>query len=511
MNTHQKLLAESEQQYKLLFDENPFPAWVYDSKTLRFLNVNQSAIDFYGYTRDEFLSMTIKDLRNEEESIKLMKFIEEHGEHPPMHAGLWQHKKKDGSSAHVEITSQHIYFMGVQAVLVVINDSTERINADKKAKYINERYAYVAKATNDAIWDWNLLTNEIYWNDSFYTLFGYKPEKVSDIVSSWSNHIHEEDRERVLKSIRKEINNRDSTLWQDEYRYMKANGDIAYVIDRGYIIYDENKKPVRMIGAMQDITALKDAEQKIKKINIELEKRVTERTLQLEAVNKELESFSYVVSHDLKAPIRTIISYCELMRRSLEKDLKPEDREYMQFMVGSARKMTTLIDALLSFSKTGKKSIQLTEINTNKIIEKIIEEQKKNYPLHHVDVVLHKLPSIIADEVLIDQVFINLISNAFKYSSKKENIFVEIGGEEKEFEYYFYIKDKGAGFDMKYAKNLFQAFSRLHPEEEFEGAGIGLATVKQIIEKHGGKIWAEANINKGASFYFTIAKQISVS
>jgi PAS domain S-box-containing protein len=250
-----------------------------------------------------------------------------------------------------------------------------------------------------------------------------------------------------------------------------------------------------------DITERKEIEKKIITLNKELEQNVAE----LENVNRELESFSYSVSHDLRAPIRAIHSYSSILLNEYSKLIEPEAKESVDSIVRNAKKMGQLIDDLLLFSRVGKRDIQKSFVDVNILVHSILSDLTKTEPTN-AEFIIHPLPSINADNNLLIQVFINLISNAIKYSQKTEKPIIEIGSFSKEQNLIYYVKDNGVGFDMKYYDKLFGVFQRLHSNAEYSGTGVGLALVKRIITRHGGEVWAEAKLNEGATFYFSLNK-----
>lgn len=237
----------------------------------------------------------------------------------------------------------------------------------------------------------------------------------------------------------------------------------------------------------------------VHKLNASLESK----NLELLEVNKELEAFSYSVSHDLRAPLRAINGYSRMLLEDYENQLDAEGQRIIRTVAANATKMGKLIDELLAFSRMGRKEMQKKSLDMNELVRSTLTEVEKVLP-HSAEITVHQLPSVHADDTLLRQVLFNLISNAVKYSSRTEKSVVEISWERKNVEEVFTIKDNGAGFDMRYADKLFGVFQRLHTDEEFEGIGVGLALVKRIINRHGGKVWAEGKVNEGAAFYFTI-------
>lgn len=245
--------------------------------------------------------------------------------------------------------------------------------------------------------------------------------------------------------------------------------------------------------------SLEKADQRIRELNADLQTNLE----QMEAVNRELESFSYSVSHDLRAPLRALSGYSQILEEDYNAVLDDEGKRILGNIRQSASKMGHLIDNLLEFSRLGRKEVKKTDIDMHELVESILREIHAGNDVR-TNICLQQLHHVKGDYSLLTQVWINLISNAIKYSSKKEKPEVEIGCKRESDMITYYVKDNGAGFDMKYADKLFGVFQRLHSNDEFEGTGIGLAIIQRIINKQGGKVWAEAKKGEGAVFYFTL-------
>ncbi len=267
---------------------------------------------------------------------------------------------------------------------------------------------------------------------------------------------------------------------------------------------DENGQTDRIAVYIRDVTSYKKAEEATRSLNAELERRVAERTAQLQAANQELEAFSYSVSHDLRAPLRSINGFAGILNEDYADQIPAEARDYLVKISLSGEKMSHLIDKLLDFSRLGRKPLNRQQVELEPLLHAVIDALAPETAGRQIEWLLADLPFVNADPLLLQQVYANLLGNALKYTARCAIARIEVGSLDQDGGRVYYVRDNGAGFDMQYADRLFGVFQRLHSETEFKGTGIGLAIVRRIIERHGGRVWAEAKVDQGATFYFTL-------
>lgn len=268
---------------------------------------------------------------------------------------------------------------------------------------------------------------------------------------------------------------------------------------------------VGRVWSFSDVTARNIAEIEVKKLNKELEQKVRERTSQLEFLNNDLESFNYSISHDLRAPLRAINGFTQILKQEYENMIDEKGKNILHMIIDNTNKMGELIDDLLDFSRLGRKEIKMSAVDTKILVDTLIKGIDRPQWNEKATFVIKELLPIYGDPSLIQQLFFNVITNALKYSRNTANPVVEIGSYKLDHENIFYVKDNGIGFEMKYYGKLFKVFQRLVGAEAFEGTGVGLAIVHRIVTRHGGKVWAEGKLNEGATFYFSLPDFAGIS
>ncbi len=379
-------------------------------------------------------------------------------------------------------------------------DITERKLAEHKIRERDELLYEMGKLAQVGGWEFDTITLRGTWTEEVAKI--HEVDLNSEISVEFGQRFYVGESHKIINSAINEAIEKGKP-YDLELEIITAKGNKKWVRTIGYPVYEGNKV-VKVRGSFQDITKIKLAEEEIKKMNEELEKRVVDRTKQLETSNKELEAFSYSVSHDLRAPLRAINGYSNILLDNYKNKLDDEANELLNNITANTYKMSQLIDDLLEFSRLGRKELRKLDVDMNELIEIIIGEQVNDLTKDRLVLKIEKLPYAKADYSLIKQVIINLLSNAIKFSSVKEKSVIEIGGKTEGDKNIYWIKDNGVGFNTKYADKLFGVFQRLHKDSEFDGTGVGLAIVKRIINKHGGTVWAESVLNEGSTFYFTL-------
>ncbi|MDN3689814.1 PAS domain-containing protein [Cyclobacterium jeungdonense] len=389
-----------------------------------------------------------------------------------------------------------------EGLSVFIKDITKEKIASENVRQSNERFEKIAEATNDAIWDFDVENNRLFWGRGFQTLFGYDLESLTPTLDLLVSFIHPDDREKVASKIQQFLESETLTNWFEEYRFLQQNGFYAFVMDRAIFIRNQEGKVTRVVGAMTDITYRKEYEESLEALN----QQMSVHSKELERSNLELEQFAYVASHDLQEPLRMVSSFMGLLERKYGPDLDEKAHQYIRFAIDGAKRMRQIILDLLEFSRIGKHEDSLKLISISQIVDEVCVLQKRIIREGNAKVIYGELPSVISYRAPLMQVFQNLIGNALKYKRPDNPPQIEIQAEAAGDFWRFFIKDNGIGIDPIYHEKIFIIFNRLHNNEEYTGTGMGLAIVKKIIENLGGTIGVESAKGNGSTFYFTLPR-----
>ena len=375
-------------------------------------------------------------------------------------------------------------------------ETSKRIGENLKES--EERFRTMANSIPQLAWIAQPDGYVVWYNERWYNYTGTTPEQMRGW--GWKQLHDPEVLSRVMKKWEDSIVT--GNQFEMEFPLQGSDGQVRSFLTRVMPFEDSRGNVVQWFGTSTDITELKRAENALQERAAKLE----ELTGQLEAANKELESFSYYVSHDLREPLRAIDGFSRMLARDLRDKLDEESKRRLDVIREKAGKMDQLIEDVLFFSRMSRQEFSTTLVDVEKLVTEVWNELRENHPQRRFAINISRLPHCYADEQMIRQVFVNLLSNAIKFTKARETAEIEVGGDEKKDECLYYVKDNGAGFDMRFSGKLFRLFQRLHSEEEFEGTGVGLSIINRIIERHGGRIWAEGKADEGATFSFAPPK-----
>jgi PAS domain S-box-containing protein len=363
---------------------------------------------------------------------------------------------------------------------------------------VRTRQASLLNLTHDSIFVRNMTDVITYWNRGAHELYGWTPEQA---VGKRTDELLKTVFPKPFNEIQAELF--DTGRWEGEVEKTRADGKSVFVATRWSVQRDENKNPVAILESENDITDRRLRENEIRGLNRELQKRSAD----LESSNKELEAFAYSISHDLRAPLRHMVGFTELLQKHASSAVDDKGRRYMMMILEAAKRMGTLIDDLLAFSRIGRAETRETMVSLEQLVKEVQNEVLQETEDRNMTWKVGPLPDLYGDRSMLKLALVNVISNAVKFTRTRPAPQIEIGCTEKPNDgLVVFIKDNGVGFDMKYVNKLFGVFQRLHRADEFEGTGIGLATVQRIIRRHGGQVWAEGQVGAGATFYFSLPK-----
>jgi PAS domain S-box-containing protein len=420
--------------------------------------------------------------------------------------------RKDGSAWWVEATATNLLEdPSVQAIVVNYRDITARKQAEDELRDSENRFrilfehAGMGVAQADSVTGQFLRVNQRYCEIVGYTAQELEKKNFHDIT-------HPDDLPDDLEYMER-LRSGEVSEFMLEKRYCRKDGSIVWVLLVVSPLWGPGEPPGTHIGVIHDITeqkraenALRNSEAEVRKLNAELERRVVERTSQLEATNKELEAFAYSISHDLRAPLRAIDGFARILEDDYAEKLDEDGKFLIERLRSANRNLTQLVDALLGLSRMTRAELRHETVDLSAIARSVLETLQQNSPAREVIFHVAEGLKVQGDYRLMRVVLENLIGNAWKFTTRREHAAIEFGTIPYEDDVAYFVRDNGAGFNMAYADKLFGAFQRLHASTEFEGTGIGLATVQRIIHRHGGRVWAEGEMEKGATFYFTLGQ-----
>ncbi len=498
-----RALQDSEARYRAMAENFPNGAVVLYNQDLRYLLAGGKELEETGLSSEAMIGKSIWEVFPPE----ICEILE------PLYNSVLA-----GQTKVVEIPfAERIYLTHnspiknerdeVIAGLTMTQNITERKRAERALQESEQRLQLIVHTTNDAVWDRNMLTDTLAWSDGVNTLFGYAPEQVDSSADWFYEKIHSEDRQRVRDAV-DEVLSSGREYWYDEYRFRGMNGNYAYIMERGFVLYDDEGKPVRMIGGMTDITDRKYMEEQLKNI-----------ARKLAQSNRELQDFAVVASHDLQEPLRKILAFGDRLNSKCKDNLDERGRDYLSRMLNAAARMQTLINDLLQYSRITTKAQPFVPVDLNEVARGVLSDLETHIAEVNGRVEVGELPIIDADSSQMRRLLQNLIGNSLKYHKPGESVVVKLAAvAEPEIDVEFLtstrrprgdycqitVKDNGIGFDEKYLDRIFNVFQRLHGRGEYSGTGMGLAICRRIVERHGGYITARSSPGAGATFIVTL-------
>src|SRR5918997_1727269 len=494
-------LGESEQRFRATFEQAAVGV-AHVGPDGRWLRVNDKLCEMTGYTREELSRLTFQDITHLDD---LQKDVEHLGRLLAGEISIYSTEKrylrKNGSVVWINLTVSAVGDTPghVKYFITNIVDVTERRMVQEALSRSEERYRAVVEQSAEGLYLVDGGTRRILeTNPALQNMLGYT---AGELCGMALHEVVAHARADVEANVERTL--REGTRFIRERGYRRKDGSVVEVeIAASAIDYGEKRV---ICAAVHDITERKRAEEAMRRFNEELEDRVRRRTAQLQAANEELEAMSSSVSHDLRAPLRAMTGFAQILLEDYGDGLDEAGRDYLRRIQEAGQRMGVMIDDLLDLSRLARREMRHDEADLSALARGVAEDLTRVEPRRRARFAIADGISATGDAGLLRVVLENLIENAWKFTSREPEAMIEFGAVEREGRPAYYVRDNGVGFDKAYAEGIFDPFRRLHGEEEFEGTGVGLATVARIVRRHGGDLWAEGEVGRGATFFFTLS------
>lgn len=383
-----------------------------------------------------------------------------------------------------------------------MRDITAQRQAEAEQRRTEQRYRLIVEAAQQGLWMSDAQYRTTYVNRFSANMLGYEPEEI--IGRTLLDFVDPEDHAHTLQELGRQHHQGASTFI-DDFRLLRKDGTHIWTMLAACPVHEENGQYIGSVAIVVDITRRRAAEEQVRQLNADLERRIAERTAQLEFSNRELEAFAYSVAHDLRAPLRSISNFTVALTEDCADRLDDTGLDYLKRIRASSQRMSELIDGILALSRVNRTEFVETDVDLSALARSTLEQLQRWQPQRRVHAKLQEGLVDRGDAQLLRLVLENLLGNSWKFTREQPEAELEFGtlpdtGSGR----VYFVRDNGAGFDMEFQQKLFGVFQRLHTQQEFEGNGVGLATVQRIIRRHGGRVWGEGRVDQGATFYFTL-------
>jgi PAS domain S-box-containing protein len=485
-----------------LFVQHPKPMWVYERQTLRFLAVNEAATQYYGYSREAFLQMTLKDIRPPED---LHVLLAARRDAVPGHhdIGVMRHRKKSGELVFVHLTLHTVVFLGREAAMVMAIDVTADVLSRRALQRQQAQFRQLHQSLSDALWIASADGQSmIYVSPAIEQICGLPVAQMMDHPDRWLDIVHPDDLHIARASY---ATLQELAVAACEYRIVDTSGAIRWVSDSKRLIVDEEGLVTLMGGIVKDITEAKAYEVRRSESHLELEQLVAQRTCELVRANAELDAFARTIAHDLKSPLVSVVGFTQVLQKRHAAALGEDGSRLTARIEGAAKQMASLVNDLLSLSRVTTTVLTLVEVDLVPIAQDIMEELRRQEPGRTLRFDAPASLYVSADAGLMLPLLTNLLGNAWKFTGRREDAHVQLLADTQGPEVLVRIQDNGAGFDAGDGEKLFQPFHRFHTLSEFNGTGIGLTTCQRIVARHNQRIWVESTPGEGTSVFMTFA------